>query len=404
MGRLFGRVTGTGGLDGLERVLASVARGPVQVTVDRCTHARHRLSRCTGCQDACPFGAIEIPGSAEAGAARVDTEKCRGCGLCIPACPTQAIAPDRWPLPQLGDRLSSLACAPAAHADKVDAVVPCLGAVEPAFWLEAADRPLTLYRGTCAVCPIAGGGQALEGHLAIARGFAALAGRQIEIRVAVIQEDEVTPVAPSQAEEPRVSRRDFFRLAGHEARTDALAAILSTPTVEAWHGGRLAQRTSPRRDALARHLPAEVLEQAGDTSGLPLWQIELDLERCTTCGMCVDLCQERALYWSERPLMADERGDGDFALLFDLLRCDGCKLCVEACPEGANTMRPASPPFRREARALLRGERVRCEVCGEMFLSRHHGSTRCGPCALAADTTLFGLLRRREVTEDGETF
>lgn len=46
---------------------------------------------CTGCGvcvDACPVQAIELEGAV----AKVDPEKCTGCTVCVDTCPVQAIS------------------------------------------------------------------------------------------------------------------------------------------------------------------------------------------------------------------------------------------------------------------------------------------------------------------------
>ncbi len=398
IGRLLGHtLTGTGGLESVERVLASVGRGSVVVLADRCTRARHRRSTCAGCGDACSFGAIRLPDAEQAAPARVDPEKCNGCGLCIPACPTQAITSDRRPLPQPGGKQQSVACGSAAAlgAD-AEAWVPCLGALDPAFWLEGVGRSLTVYRGLCASCPIPGGEAAFERNLAAARAVAALENADIRIRVQDVKAD--APRKPAEPGGARLSRRDFFRLAGREARQDVLAAVLPESSGQAWRGGRLRREPSPRRQAIAEHLPAE--SSGPFARDLPLWQLTLDPTRCTACGLCAEACPEAALRWSAGSTEGDGE-TGDAALVFDPVFCDGCRLCVDVCPERASVLVRAVPPWRRGPQALLKGRRGNCARCGATFLS-DHGEATCRRCTSMAEGTFAALLRRGQPGDPGD--
>ncbi len=51
--------------------------------------------------------------------------------------------------------------------------------------------------------------------------------------------------------------------------------------------------------------------------------IQVDLSKCTGCGMCVDVCPTGAIY------IADGRAEIDETL------CHACEACISACPEGA---------------------------------------------------------------------
>lgn len=55
-------------------------------------------------------------------------------------------------------------------------------------------------------------------------------------------------------------------------------------------------------------------------------QAVLDAERCTDCGLCVELCRFAAL--RAHPLRVDP------------IACEGCGLCVRVCPEEALAMEP----------------------------------------------------------------
>lgn len=401
IGRLLGRtVMGRSGLDGVERVLASIGRGPVQITPGRCTRARHRLSTCSACRDVCRSTAIEMPGPTEAAPPRVDAQKCSGCGLCVPACPTEAIGSDRRPLPKPGSGGQSVACQPAAEQGiPADTVVPCLGAVDPAFWLEGAGRRLTIYRGACDTCPIEGGGAVMDRNLAEAQAIASLGGDELDIRI----EDVAvrTPATRAPMGEARVSRRDFFRLAVREARADVLAAVLPEPSGQVWRGGHLHGEPSLRRRTIAAYLPDEVAEGGAGCAQLPMWQVEMEHSRCTGCGLCVEACPEAALSWSE-PRPGHSEGGIATALVFESALCDGCRLCADVCPHRAVNLRRASAPWQKRPQVLLGGQRRACERCGETFFATN-GENVCQRCARRAEAVVHAVLGRQRGTADRDT-
>ena len=79
-------------------------------------------------------------------------------------------------------------------------------------------------------------------------------------------------------------------------------------------------------------IPDESLEivikafrQKGLTVSLPKL-IEIDKEKCFSCGACITICPVEALKF-----------DQDFSLTFDKEKCLGstCSVCVDACPAKA---------------------------------------------------------------------
>ena len=74
--------------------------------------------------------------------------------------------------------------------------------------------------------------------------------------------------------------------------------------------------------------------------------VNINLERCTGCGACVEVCPEGALY------LVDGKAAVDTSL------CRECEACVAACPMEAITITSpaASPEFERVPAPVLRPE------------------------------------------------
>jgi NAD-dependent dihydropyrimidine dehydrogenase PreA subunit len=89
--------------------------------------------------------------------------------------------------------------------------------------------------------------------------------------------------------------------------------------------------------------------------------IAVDVERCTGCGACVEICPSSALY------LVDGKAMVDGAL------CTECEACLPACPSGAITFTGQEEPVTEAARLpALRQEaiQVRTQAAPVPFRSR----------------------------------
>lgn len=55
--------------------------------------------------------------------------------------------------------------------------------------------------------------------------------------------------------------------------------------------------------------------------------LQIDYDRCTSCGACISPCPTRAFTF-----------DSEWTLIFDEEKCVACRTCVTACPVKAITM------------------------------------------------------------------
>jgi NAD-dependent dihydropyrimidine dehydrogenase PreA subunit len=65
--------------------------------------------------------------------------------------------------------------------------------------------------------------------------------------------------------------------------------------------------------------------------------ITIDVERCTGCGACLEVCPTGALYLVDGKATVDEA------------RCRVCDACLAACPTVAITLAPQAEPVRMPA-------------------------------------------------------
>ena len=55
-----------------------------------------------------------------------------------------------------------------------------------------------------------------------------------------------------------------------------------------------------------------------------MWNVDIDKDKCTGCGECVDACPAQVLE------LVDGKSDA-----VNIDECLGCETCVETCPEAA---------------------------------------------------------------------
>lgn len=323
----------------------------VYLAADRCVVVRNRHASCGKCADACPTGSV----FAVDNVLELDSESCVACGACTTVCPTEALIPLR----PLDDDLAAnvaeavvategiavFACAriaskrlgdPAKYAD-----VPCLARMEESVLLGLAARgvdDILLVDGTCATCKFRANDPGIEATIASANCLLATQGSAVRIERASAFPDEVL------LEDTRSllgeSRRGFFS----SARTRAKDAAGKTAEVMVFK--KEGSGTPSLRDRL-RMSDAGTLPQfnperrmrvldAMDSLGSPVvpeidtrlfGSVSIDVEACSSCGMCTVFCPTGALVKSE---LKPEEGEGSF-LEFSAADCVQCDLCADAC-------------------------------------------------------------------------
>ncbi len=114
--------------------------------------------------------------------------------------------------------------------------------------------------------------------------------------------------------------------------------------------------TFPKKDTVAPFQPGKTGE------------IEVDMDKCTLCGACADLCPAFVLV--EKKSKADDLMPFD-NLLVDRAKCDYCGICVPFCPEEAIKVKGDFDPhdIKKIAPKLTGDIKVDNDKC-----------TRCGWC------------------------
>ena len=335
----------------------------VYIAADRCVAVRNRHSSCRKCVDACLADAVTVKNNK----LEIDAGACVACGACTAVCPTEALIP----LDPLDADLSAgiasavtacegvavFACArmKARHVGDPDkyAVVPCLARMEESVLLALAARgvqDIVLVDGTCKTCKYRACVPGIDATVASANALLAAQGSDVRVRRA----SEFPEVALSRDANKTygAARRGFFTQAGGTAKSAAKTAAEKTlakmlggsekkeqtlrERLRMSDKGTLAQFSAERRmrvldsmDALGQSVVPEIETRL-------FGNVEIDLEKCSSCLMCTVFCPTGAIRKSED---VPEDGKGNL-LEFSAADCVQCNLCADACLKKCLTVSP----------------------------------------------------------------
>lgn len=288
----------------------------------RCLAVRRSPDACSACQDVCPHEAIDVA----AHGVTVDEVACSGCGLCVQACPTDALE-------------SRVSLRPDGHVKcrEVDGdaqTVECLARLRPTdvTGIARGSGQATLAHGDCANCSIGNGSvpEKVQSVVVHAEGLADALGASLDVRVEQAAELNINPEV--------MDRRAFLRSTGGHWRR------------------QVGQALSPLDRPRNREMPVEpsrqralVLAAAQHDDDVVAWRLPKVDDRCIMCDACTRTCPTDAL-------ARRFHHDGSASLHLNADRCIGCDACVPACPTNAVTMtdQPTAGAVRRTDTELFR--------------------------------------------------
>jgi ferredoxin len=360
---------------------------PPEVQTTRCVRYRYRYSACTRCEQACPHDAVRL---SDEGAA-VAADRCKACGLCVAACPTETFSmPGLSPRALIeaarGRESLTIACISSSAAGEVE--LPCLGALAPsllAYLLSQGTRLQLAGSAHCADCSHGSRGAAqLAAHLDALDTLRA-ADRDGRWAALTLPQDSERPAprvpANPERRQPggealRAARRGFFRRVAHAGakvpapRPVAHAVAIPLRAIRA-------ARTAPsaQRDLMQMLGLAEMEAALPAHPSLPAGELRLD-PGCTGCEACARACPTAALHVRENA--------SAWAIGFEAVSCVACGVCVEACQPRVLHLSETVPAANfgppREPVALHGMPKRRCTRCDRSFIVTGAGEL-CEVCA-----------------------
>ncbi len=98
--------------------------------------------------------------------------------------------------------------------------------------------------------------------------------------------------------------------------------------------------------------------------------VNIDYERCTHCGTCVEVC----------PYNVYEKDDDNRVRIGNDMACVGCRICMEFCPNNATHIKPAEPEFfSRSLWTFQTVEHIHYQSQTGKYLLRGFGTSRIIP-------------------------
>jgi ferredoxin len=266
-----------------------------------------------------------------------DDAACDDCGLCVVACPTEALTLPAPALLRITDAPRAkvmqsswlMACDHAAlerqNSSPSAGRIPCLYAFAPGWlWQQAGAQhieSIVATTGDCTKCPRGAAGADWHRQWSAVSAAGPTHGPVHPAPTLQIVEPQtwqaLAAVAATQ-QETMPGRRAFFRRLAVPTRNAADVATAPLSSNRRWLTQQLAHPWPS-----ARHRP--------------LWAVDLDETRCSACLDCTRLCPTQAL----RGIGANAGGHDREQFIVDMAHCIGCGLCVAVCDDMA--LRPARP-------------------------------------------------------------
>lgn len=330
----------------------------IDIDQDICVAVRNRNSRCKKCVDACIADAIIVSHNE----VKIDSSLCVNCGSCIAVCPNHVLSTKDPTATSVENGMLNrmvpegaviVACARRASKREVDGShftqVPCLAHLDEIQLLEvlsAGASEIILVDGDCATCKYGLANESIDEVVEQASCFLDVTSSEALITRMSDFPSGIERIAPTSNRGE--DRRGLFRQTGNYMRLVASNVVEKTVENRLIPGGG-EQRTLKERLVEARtgtfkkfepkenYRIIDALEKIGLTDDAVrsesigtrhFGNVEIDVEGCSGCGMCVLFCPTEALRYNEFDIPSDE---SKRYIEFNASECTQCGLCKDVC-------------------------------------------------------------------------
>ncbi|MCU7934064.1 MAG: 4Fe-4S dicluster domain-containing protein [Candidatus Thiodiazotropha sp. (ex Dulcina madagascariensis)] len=365
-------------LNGRDQADRFLALSELIIDEELCINLRGRMAHCTDCRDSCPTGALTLtPDSVD-----LDVNRCTGCNSCLPSCKagvfcSSGFVPERFLRALAGREAIDLHCRGSSD-DGGGIVIPCHTVLDAR--LIAASRAegvkgLSLHGlNNCERCTL---GDA-RAHVASLR----LLLQDWLGDAAPVIGDFPHPVEERDGrlhqDQRHVSRRDFLRLGGAKAVSQAVDWLVpgseqgedDGQALPFYQASEYPQRASPYQQAFSSRVD-RIPWQASASYSWPARTVSGSCSGCLSCGV---RCPTGALQAIETQQTRQ--------LSFDPMLCTDCTLCLRICPEKAITASSLSrvESMKSERHSLLCLQQRPCRQCDMPFIAEEPGMACCQMC------------------------
>lgn len=281
-----------------------------------CIYYRNRFERCKVCRDICLYDAISVVEDE----IKIDSIRCKQCGLCKAKCPSAAITIDNFgelELLKKSKKKDHIYIGCKKSSEDVDFTFNCLNGLHieylTAFFILNREKKIYFKVTECQDCKISFN-SGLEEQVKIAVKF--LRRLNINVIVKFICEEQL-----DIHRDKYITRRELFQ----SIKTNSIDTLQDfvVNTLEEYCGG----------DGFNdRQLLLNVIDKLKDIEEIDNSNINLEKEiftsfkvtsSCDGCGFCEGICPYEAWRITDR--------EGEFSISHNVSKCRGCKLCINLC-------------------------------------------------------------------------